>query len=558
MNKIAGHKNYPAGTPDVLPPSNFANLNELLSHAAQQYGDSTAFVNMGKRLSYRAVDKAADNFAAFLQHVLQLPKGAAVAIQMPNLLQYPVALFGILRGGYSVVNVNPLYTARELKHQLKDSDAKAIVVLENFADKVQEVLSDTAIRPDHVIITRVGDMLPALKGTLIHLALRYVKRAIPAYQLPEAMSFPLALKKGGTQPVKPVSLAPDDIAFLQYTGGTTGTAKAAVLTHHNILSNIEQMRQWLYACQSFGKEEIIITALPIYHIFSLTCNVFCMYTLGATNVLVTNPRDMNSFIGTLTAYPFSFFSGVNTLFKLLMQDPRFARLNFSKLKISVAGGMALEQEVAERWETLTGCELLEGYGLSETSPVVCVNMPGSGRAGIGTPVVGTEVRIFDEKGKVLPVGKTGELCVRGPQVMRMYWRRTEETATSFFGDFFRTGDMAVEDEKGFFNIVGRKKEMILVSGFNVYPDEVEAVLGTHPQILEAGVMGVPNEQTGEAVKAFIVAKDASLTQEAVQAHCAGLLTNYKRPSEIVFVTSLPKSNVGKVLRRLLPEAPLAK
>ena len=548
-----------------MPPSDFTSLGEMLLHASRTYEDRVAFTNMGKSFSFKEVQAHADAFASFLQHTLGLEKGDALAVQLPNLLQYPVVLLGALRGGYTLVNVNPLYTARELRHQLKDSQAKALVVLENFADKVEEVLPDTAISPAHVVVARVGDLLPRWKGTLINFLLRYVKKAIPSYHLPQAISFRSALEKGRAKPCRSVSLTPQDVAFLQYTGGTTGLSKGAVLTHHNVLSNIKQIKWWLDSSKVFGDNEVIVTALPIYHIFSLTCNVLGMYALGAANILITNPRDVKGFIKTLRKHRFSFFSGVNTLFNLLMNDPGFSRVDFSNLKVSVAGGMALQSETAKRWKALTGCELLEGYGLSETSPVVCVNLVHAFREGsIGLPVVGTEVALFDEEGKECPMGAVGELCVKGPQVMKAYWNGPEETKAAFLRGYFKTGDMATMDADGFFKIMGRKKEMILVSGFNVYPDEVEDVLVSHPEVLEAGVIGVPDEKTGETVKAFLVSSRPDLTAEAVETYCKltaeavdtyckEQLVGYKRPTQIVFVDALPKSNVGKVLRRLLAE-----
>ena len=468
---------------------------------------------------------------------------------MPNLLQYPVALFGALKAGLVVVNTNPLYTPREMHHQFKDAGAVAIVIVANFAHNLGEIIEDTPI--ETVIITELGDMLGGFKKWLVNFVVKRIKKMVPAYNLPEAISFSEVLKEGATHSFIPLDIQGKDIAFLQYTGGTTGVSKGAILTHRNICSNVVQCEEWFLAMAE--GEELVITALPLYHIFALTVNCMLMYTIGAHNLLITNPRDIPGFIKELKKHKMSVFTAVNTLFIGLMNNKDFADVDFSKLKYSIGGGMAVQNAVADKWKEITGHPLAEGYGLSETSPLVSCNpLDGTQRKGsIGLPAPSTEVKIMSEEGKEVPIGDRGELCVRGPQVMPGYWQRPIETKEVFFDDWFRTGDIGVMDNDGFIKIVDRKKDMVLVSGFNVYPNEVEDVIANIDKVLEVAVIGVPDEKTTEAVKAIIVKKDDSLTEEEVKAFCKEELTNYKRPKYVEFRDELPKSNVGKILRRVL-------
>jgi long-chain acyl-CoA synthetase len=544
-------KSYPPGVPAEIDHHQFASLPDLFEQSVRKYASRTAYINMGKAISYEELDRLSARFAAFLQSELRLPRGARVALMMPNLLQYPIAMFGSLRGGYTVVNVNPLYTARELEHQLKDSGADAIVILENFAHTLEQVLPKVPVR--HVIVTSLGEMLGFPKRVIVDFVVRRIKKMVPAWHIPGHVRFMAALERGARHTILPVELGHDDIAFLQYTGGTTGVAKGAVLTHGNIVGNLQQAHAWIKPYVKEG-EEVIITALPLYHIFSLTANCLTFFKIGATNVLITNPRDIPGFVKELAKHPFTVITGVNTLFNALLNNADFAKLDFSRFKIALGGGMAVQQAVADKWKQVTGKVLYEAYGLTETSPAVTINPLDltEFNHSIGLPVPSTEVSIRDDEGNEVALGQRGELCVRGPQVMKGYWNRPEDSARAFTADgFFRTGDIAVMDERGFIRLVDRKKDMILVSGFNVYPNEVEDVVASHPGVLEVAAVGVPDERSGEAVKVFVVKKDPALTAEEIVAHCRKYLTGYKVPHHVEFRDELPKTNVGKILRRAL-------
>lgn len=546
-------ESYPAGVPAEIDAGEFASLGEFFASGAAAFPARAAYVNMGTAISYAELDRLTRDFAACLQSVFRLPKGARVALMMPNVLQYPVALFGALRAGYVVVNCNPLYTARELEYQLQDSGAEAIVVLENFAHVLQAVIGGTAVR--HVITTGLGDLLGFPRRTLVNFVVRHVKKMVPAWQLAGAVPFAAALRRGRAAVFSPPAVGREDLAFLQYTGGTTGVSKGAMLTHGNILANIRQAHAWIGGHVAAGRE-LIVTALPLYHVFALTANCLTFFKLGATNVLITNPRDIRGFVKELAKHRFSVITGVNTLFSALLHHPDFARLDFSQLRITLGGGMSVQKSVADRWQQVTGCVLVEAYGLTETSPAVTINPLdiAAFNGSIGLPVPSTEVAIRDGQNRDLPPGESGELCVRGPQVMKGYWRRPEETAQVISADgFLHTGDIAVMDDRGFVRIVDRQKDMILVSGFNVYPNEVEAVVTMHPGVLEAAALGVPHPHSGEAVKLYVVRKDPQLTAEAIVAHCRQHLAAFKVPHRIEFRDELPKTNVGKVLRRALRE-----
>jgi len=549
------YAHYPEGVAHEIDPNQYNSIAELLAEGLQKNKDRVAFENMGKTLSYGEIDKLSNDFAAYLQHSAGLKKGDRIALQMPNLLQYPIALFGALKAGLVVVNTNPLYTAREMHHQFKDAGAVAIVIVANFAHNLEEILADTPIKT--VIVTELGDMLGGFKKWLVNFVVRRIKKMVPAYKLPQAISFNKALKEGAGLSFTAPDIKATDNAFLQYTGGTTGISKGAVLTHRNICANVLQCRQWFLAMDE-GKE-LVVTALPLYHIFALTVNCLLMYSIGAHNLLITNPRDIPGFIKELKKHKMSVFTAVNTLFIGLLNNKDFADVDFSGLKYSIGGGMAVQDYTADKWLEVTGHPLAEGYGLSETSPLVSCNpLDGRQRKGtIGLPAPSTEVKIMDEAGQEVPIGDRGELCVRGPQVMPGYWQRPAETKEVFFDDWFRTGDIAVMDNDGFIKIVDRKKDMVLVSGFNVYPNEVEDVIANMDKVLEVAVIGVPDEKTTEAVKAIIVKQDESLTEEEVKAFCKEELTNYKRPKYVEFRDELPKTNVGKILRRKLRESELA-
>jgi long-chain acyl-CoA synthetase len=546
-------KQYPAGVPADIDLTQYSSLVELLEESFAKFADRKAFICMDKSISYRDLDEMSAALGAYLQSK-GLQKGARVALMMPNVLQYPVSTAAVLRAGYAVVNVNPLYTPRELEHQLKDSGAEAIVVLENFATTVQQVIAKTAVK--HVIVGSMGDLL-GFKGVIVNLVVRKVKKMVPAWSIPGAVSFNEALSAGRSLKLNKPKLTLDDVAFLQYTGGTTGVSKGATLLHKNILANVLQNDAWLQPALKkppIVDQMIIVCALPLYHIFALTACYLLGVRAGGTNLLIPNPRDMAGFVKELTKYQVSFFPAVNTLYNGLLHTPGFDKLDFSKLKVSNGGGMAVQRPVAEKWLKITGCPLAEGYGLSETSPTLTCNPADTDQfsGSIGIPVPSTYVSIRDDDGNEVPLGQPGEICAKGPQVMAGYWNRPEETANVMTADgFFRTGDIGVMDERGFAKIVDRKKDMILVSGFNVYPNEIEEVIASHAGVLECAVIGVADAKSGEAVKAFIVKKDPNLTAEEVIKYCGTQLTGYKVPKQIEFRTDLPKTNVGKILRREL-------
>ncbi|MGD9871349.1 MAG: long-chain-fatty-acid--CoA ligase [Thauera sp.] len=547
-------KSYRPGVPAEIDVNEFGSLGELFERSVARFAAKPAYVCMGKTISYAELDAQTAHFGAFLQSELGLPKGARVALMMPNVLQYPIALFGALRAGYTVVNVNPLYTARELEHQLKDAGADAIVILENFAHTLDHVRARVPVK--HVVVASMGEMLGFPKGAIVDFVVRRVRKMVPAWTLDGHVRFAEALRRGRAHTLQPVQMGHDDIAFLQYTGGTTGVAKGAMLTHRNIIANLQQAHAWIAPNVGEGSETII-TALPLYHIFSLTANCLTFLKIGARNVLIPNPRDIPGFVKELGKQRFTVITGVNTLFNALVNNPDFAKLDFSALKVTLGGGMAVQQAVAEKWKRVTGVPLIEAYGLTETSPAVTINPLdlAAFNHSIGLPISSTEISIRDDDGNELPVGQRGELCVRGPQVTPGYWNLPQETARAFTHDgYLRTGDIVVIDEQGFITLVDRKKDMILVSGFNVYPNEIEDVIASHPGVLEVAAIGVPDERSGESVKVFIVRKDPGLTVEVVVAHCRENLTGYKIPHHIEFRDELPKSNVGKILRRELRES----
>ena len=542
---------YPSGVPPEIPINKYQSIVDLFEKCVAKYDDRIAFECMGKTLTFRQLDHASKCFAAYLQHTCKLPVGARVALQMPNLLQYPVAMFGVLRAGMIAVNVNPLYTAREMKHQLEDSGADALLILANFAHNLEKIQDQVPLK--HIIVTQIGDMLGGLKGSIVNLVVKHVKKMVPTYHLPTSITFNEALKLGQEQTYQPITVDKQDIAFLQYTGGTTGVAKGAVLSHGNLLANTEQISVWMRVLLE-EKEEIMITALPLYHIYALTVNCLSMMEIGAKNVLITNPRDMKGFVKELKKHPFSVITGVNTLYNALLHHPDFNAVDFSHLKVASAGGMAVQRVVAEKWKAATGVAIAEGYGLTETSPVLTTNrIDDAERIGtIGLPLPNTLLIIADDDGNEVPPGKAGEIYAKGPQVMKEYWNRPDETKMVFTEDgWFKTGDIGVMDEDGFIKIVDRKKEMINVSGFNVYPNEIEDVVASHAKVLEVGAIGVPNEHSTEVVKIFVVKKDASLTREELLAYCKENMTAYKVPKLIEFTDELPKSNIGKILRRVL-------
>jgi long-chain acyl-CoA synthetase len=547
-------KNYPQGVPADIDPSLYRSLVAMLEASFARYRDSDAFLSMGKKLTYGQLDEMSAALGAWLQG-RGLVRGDRVAIMMPNLLQYPIAVAGILRAGMVVVNVNPLYTPRELEHQLKDSGAKAIVIVENFAHTLQQVLGRTQVQ--HVVLASLGDLLGFPKGAIVNTVVRKVKKMVPAYSLPAATRFNAAIAAGRKLTLQKPDIGPDDVAFLQYTGGTTGVSKGATLTHRNVVANTLQNEAWLQpALDKGGRPEAftIVTALPLYHIFALTCCAMLGMRIGGRCLLIVNPRDIPAFIKELSKYEFHMLPAVNTLYNALLNHPDFPKINFKGLKAANGGGMAVQRAVAERFFKLTGAPVIEGYGLSETSPVLTCNRADNAEytGTIGLPVPSTEISIRDEEGGELPLGEPGEICARGPQVMAGYWQRPDETAKVMTADgFFRTGDIGVMDAEGQVKIVDRKKDMVLVSGFNVYPNEVEDVVASHPGVLECAVVGVPDAVTGEAVVLYVTKKDPALTERAVLEHCAEQLTNYKRPKYVIFRQELPKTNVGKVLRREL-------
>jgi len=555
MERRVWHSHYPPGVPAEIDPDRYPSLAALCLASCQRNAERIAFTNQGADLRFGSLDARSRDFAAWLTGAAGLARGDRVAIMLPNLLQTPVAMLGALRAGMTVVNVNPLYTARELEHQLKDSGARVIVVLENFAATLEKALPETAI--EHVVVTGVGDALPLLKGWITNFVVRHVKRLVPPFRIANATSFGAALKRGNGLAYADPAIGPDDLAFLQYTGGTTGVAKGAMLTQRNIVANVLQASAWI---QPFidSERDVAITALPLYHIFALTVNLFTFIGLGARNVLITNPRDMAAFVRELARYRPAFLTGVNTLFNGLAHAPGFAELDFSALKIAMGGGMAVQEDVASTWLQLTGVVITQGYGLTEASPVVTANRLDveTFNGSVGMPFPSTDVIILDDADQPVAPGEIGELCVKGPQVMRGYWQRPDETEKVFTVDgWLRTGDVARIDDHGRVYIEDRKKDLIIVSGFNVYPNEVENVVTMHPGVLEAAAIGVPDPKSGEAVKIFVVKKDPTLDAATLKAFCRERLTGYKSPDQIEFVDSLPKSNVGKVLRRELKSTP---
>ena len=544
---------YEQGVNAEIDITQYSSISDVFRQSVEKFAHQPAFQNMGKMLTYAEVGKLAENFASYLQNVLKLPRGERVAIMLPNLLQYPIALFGILQAGLVAVNTNPLYTPRELEHQLKDSGATTIIVLENFANTLELVLPRTQIK--HVIVASVGEMFGFFKGTLMNFVLRKIKKMVPEYRISGAIPFQTTLKEGAAHTFRPVTLTREDTALLQYTGGTTGVAKGAILSHGNICANMLQAKEWIKNQLREGKETVI-AALPLYHIFALTVNLMIFTNAGSKIILITNPRDMKGFIGELKKERISVFIGVNTLFNGMVNQPDFATVDFSNLRLTLGGGMATQKAVAEKWKKITGTPIVEAYGLTEASPGVCCNPLNieAYSGGIGLPVPSTEVELRDADGKEVGIGQPGELWVRGPQVMQGYWNRPEETAKTIDArGFLETGDIAVMDEKGWLKLVDRKKDLIVVSGFNVYPNEIEEVISHNDKVMEVACIGVPNEKTGEALKVFVVKKDPSLTKEELIEFCRTELTAYKVPKDIEFREELPKSNVGKILRRELRE-----
>lgn len=547
---------YPKEVPHEIDPEAYPSLVAFFDDCVARYGDKSAYENMGVVLSFRELGELSTAFANYLMHETSLQKGDRVALQMPNVLQYPVALFGVLKAGMVVVNTNPQYKPSEMEHQFADSGARGIILLNTFAYKLEEILKHTPI--EHIIIAEVGDMLGTIKGAIVDFMIKRVRRMVPEYHLPQSVDFQEVIKLGKKHHYEQPSIKNTDLALLQYTGGTTGVAKGAALSHRNLIANIEQVGAWMRPRLVEG-EEVTITALPLYHVFALTVNCFGMLKIGAKSILITDPRRMDDFVKVLKGQPFTVITGVNTLFNGLVQRPEFQKLDFSTLKVAVAGGMALQQAVADKWKAITGNDIVEGYGLSETSPLLTCNpINGNQRLGtIGLPVPSTEIKIVDDHGKTQPVGEFGEIWAKGPQVMIGYWQNPEETDIVMEGDWFKTGDIAFFDSEGYIKIVDRKKEMINVSGMKVFPNEVEDVIAQMPGVLEVGVIGVAHKTSGEVVKAFIVKKDPRLTEEDVMMHCREHLVAYKMPKFIVFREELPKSNVGKILRKELRKEEIA-
>jgi long-chain acyl-CoA synthetase len=542
-------KSYPLGVPEQINPARYRSIVEILDDACEKFAEKPAYTSMGRTITYAQYESLSRDFAAYLQSVARLKKGDRIAIMMPNVLQYPIALYAALRAGLTVVNTNPMYTARELEHQLTDAGAKAIIILENFAHTLDEVIDKTQI--EHVIITGVGDQLHWPKSALVNLVLRHVRRQVPRYRLPNAVRFNKALQLGHFEQFTPVPLDHQDIAFLQYTGGTTGVAKGAMLTHRNIIANLLQAESWIGTAARVG-EDTIITALPLYHIFALTGNWAVFAKLGAHNVLIVNPRDFPAFVAELKKHRFTYISGVNTLFNALLHTPGFSEVDFSALRITLGGGMAVQRPVAEQWKKVTGNVLTQAWGLTETSPAACINPFGEDfNNSIGLPIPSTEISIRDDDGNELGFDEVGEICVRGPQVMAGYWNRPEETAKVMVGDWLRTGDIGRMDSRGYVYIEDRKKDMILVSGFNVYPNEIESVVAAHPGVLEVAAVAQPDEHSGEVVALFVVKKDPALTERELIDFARKQLTGYKVPRHVHFRDELPKTNVGKILRRAL-------
>ena len=556
-------KHYPPGVPADVDVEQYSSLVQLMEDGFAKYASRNAYAFMDRFFTFADLDRYSAAFGAWLQG-LGLARGARVAIMMPNVVQYPVALAGVLRGGYVVVNVNPLYTPRELEHQLKDSGAEAIVILENFAATLQQVIGNTQVK--HVVVASIGDMLGFPKGAIVNFALRRIKKAVPAFSLPGHVRFTDALDAGARAKLAPVTVGPQDVAFLQYTGGTTGVSKGATLTHRNLVANVLQLEAWsLPALNDTSRgpvpeQQVYVCALPLYHVFALTVNMLGGIRLGTLNVLIANPRDLDGFVKDLAKYRFNVLPGVNTLYNTLAEDPGFQKLDFSSLRIANGGGMAVQQAVSDKWRKLTGVPIIEGYGLSETSPVATCNpITATEYSGtIGLPFPNTEIAILDDAGQPVPLGQPGEIAIRGPQVMAGYWNRPDETAKVMTPDgFFKSGDIGIMDERGYTKIVDRKKDMIIVSGFNVYPNEVEGVIAMHPGVVECAAIGVPDEKSGEAVKVFVVRKDPALTEAELMGFCKQHLTGYKKPKFIEFRDELPKTNVGKILRRELRDAAVA-
>ncbi|MBA1278206.1 long-chain-fatty-acid--CoA ligase FadD1 [Stutzerimonas stutzeri] len=549
---------YPVGVESEINPDEFQNIQAVLKQSCERFADKPAFSNLGKTLTYGELYALSGEFAAYLQHNTDLQPGDRIAVQLPNLLQYPVVVFGAMRAGLIVVNTNPLYTAREMEHQFNDSGAKALVCLANMAHLAEEVLPKTGIR--HVVVTEVGDMLPTVKRLLVNAVIKHVKKMVPSYNLPKAVKFNDAMALGRGKAVRESNPAGDDIAVLQYTGGTTGVAKGAMLTHRNIVANMLQCRGLMGTELGVGCETMV-APLPLYHIYAFTFHCMTMMLIGAHNVLITNPRDLPAFVKDLGKYRFSGFVGLNTLFVALCNNDDFRKLDFSSLKATFSGGMALQQAAAERWQQVTGCSICEGFGMTETSPVVSVNPFGGIQIGtIGIPMPSTQCKVIDDEGNELPIGATGELCVKGPQVMKGYWQRQEATDEVLSADgWLKTGDIGIIQEDGYLRIVDRKKDMILVSGFNVYPNELEDVLATLPGVMQCAAIGVPDDKSGEAIKLFVVVKPGeSVTKEQVMQHMHDNVTGYKRPKAVEFRDSLPTTNVGKILRRELRDEELRK
>ncbi len=556
-------KHYPPGVPADVNVDQYSSLVQLMEEGFAKYAKRDAYAFMDRRFTFAEVERLSAGFGAWLQG-LGLARGARVAIMMPNVVQYPIALAGVLRAGYVVVNVNPLYTPRELEHQLKDSGAEAIVILENFAATLEQVIARTAVK--HVVVASIGDLLGFPKGAIVNFAVRRIKKMVPTFSLPGHLRFGDALEAGAERKLTPVPVGPQDVAFLQYTGGTTGVSKGATLTHRNLIANVLQLEAWVQPAlkdTSRGpvpEQLVYICALPLYHVFALTVNCLGGLRLGSLNVLIANPRDIPGFARELAKYPFNVIPGVNTLFNALAESPDFRRLDFSSLRIANGGGMAVQQAVAEKWIKLTGVPIVEGYGLSETSPVATSNpvVAREYNGTIGLPVSSTEIAILDDSGQPVPLGQPGEIAIRGPQVMAGYWNRPDETAKVMTPDgFFKSGDIGIMDEDGYTKIVDRKKDMIIVSGFNVYPNEVEGVVAMHPGVVECAAIGVPDAKSGEAVKVFVVRKNPALTEAELMDFCKQNLTGYKKPKFIVFRDALPKTNVGKILRRELRDAEVA-
>ncbi|WP_286261692.1 long-chain-fatty-acid--CoA ligase FadD [Thalassotalea atypica] len=548
MEKIWLEKSYPPGVPHEIDPDKYASIVDMFNKYVRVYADRAAFINMGAEITYRELEVQATAFAAYLQQDLGLKKGDKFAIMVPNTLQYPIALFGALLAGLTVVNVNPLYTARELEHQLKDSGAKAMLIVENFARTLEQVIDNTPV--EKVIMTSLGDRLGTLKGAVVNFVVKHVKKMVPAYSLNDTISFNKVLARGGELTFTPVEICGDDLAFLQYTGGTTGVSKGAMLTHRNMVANLEQSKAAIKNLLDEGKE-LVVTALPLYHIFALTANCLTFITIGGTNLLITNPRDMPNFVKELAKYPFTAITGVNTLFNGLLNTPEFNNLDFSNLKLSLGGGMAVQQPVAEKWQHITKTRLLEGYGLTECSPMVSMspyNLEGYDGT-IGIPASSTDIRILKDDGTLAEIGEPGEMLVKGPQVMKGYYNRPEATNEILNDGWLATGDIATMDERGFFKIVDRKKDMIIVSGFNVFPNEIEEVAVMHDNIIEAAAIGIAHEVSGEIVKLFVVRNDETVGELEIIEHCRERLTNYKVPKIIEFKDELPKTNVGKILRK---------